>query len=329
VSEGRISRWAGPAAVVSAAAALVSAIAATGVLEGEGSDPGHLKIAEPKLVLNRSGPKIRLVVTNTGDAPVHVPRVHVAILDYADVWQCVAQGGGDDEESKPYVVLLPVHPLPDEREIDVKDVPKTVAPGTPQKLELRFGSMLGGPAFRLYALRVTIVSEDPDGEAVAGVFAIINPGPVRLYATWCFRHNIAAVKRVLSSGEVDRKYVGPLRHLTLAAGWPRRADDTPPRRAAIQLLAGAAKKYLAEPELAVIASDATGDPQFGQEIRRRAASALLERSAGRPDEVPAYAEDDVRRSLMLHRSARAERLLQSLKRRTSTTGRTPGRAPTP
>lgn len=92
-----------------------------------------------------------------------------------------------------------------------------------------------------------------------------------LATSWCFRRNLAEMRRVFARPGRRAPAIAALSEVSLARGW-RRLGDTRPARAAIEPLLGT--EFLEGPALAVFAAEGTGDAQLVARTRRRAAARL-------------------------------------------------------
>ena len=145
---------------------------------------------------------------------------------------------------------------------------------------------------RLYALRVELIAEQPDRALDMGRFVLAVPDPVarsgymlpedpevlrnstskRLASTWCFRRNLAAVKRLLSQPGARGAKTAALSHLQLAANWPDYADDRPARQVVEALLRSGVDEA---PAIAAFAASEAGDRELEGSVRARGTAILL------------------------------------------------------
>jgi hypothetical protein len=186
----------------------------------------------------------------------------------------------------------------------------------------------------LYAIRIELVA-DPGGRVLdAGQFVIAVPGPVsrtgqvlpesdetflnpaavtgETLSTWCFRHNLAAMRDVIAESGRRSDYVAALAHVRLAKTWNSYADRRPLRATIAELFRTDA------PEAAIYAVEAAArddDPRYALMVRKRAVSVLLRRLREEVDDDPSAAIEDAERVLFLGPSAAAKRLLWQAKAR--------------
>jgi hypothetical protein len=164
------------------------------------------------------------------------------------------------------------------------------------RLKLYFGAPRAGEDNNLYALHIEITTDRGEtldvGRFVLGVPTLVNRTGIVLpesdylldfpesgeaaASTWCFRHNLAEMRRVLAKPGARAPEIQELRQLQVAKKWPAYADGHSARAGAEALLRN--RNITAAPALAVFAAERTSDDVFVELIRQRAVRLLLRRA---------------------------------------------------
>jgi hypothetical protein len=275
-------------------------------------------------------PTVAATVRNRGEETAWIEEARITLVDSARLSTCVNQGGGDVPQSKRYRVTLPDFPS-EERVLVRRDLHVEVQPGQGARPLLSFQNDSPGTT-NLYAIRVQLVADPGHQTMDAGRFVIGVPEPVsrsgqilpendrillsgvtplgEAFPTWCFRHNLEGMRRVVSRAGRRSDYVGALARMQLASAWSRYADRRPPRIMVEDLLRNDSF------EAAMYALDAarqTGDVEYEEAVRERVVDLLLRRGEEALDDYPAGAVEDAKRLLSLERSPDALRLLARAK----------------
>jgi hypothetical protein len=230
-----------------------------------------------------------------------------------------------------YAVQLPFLPAADERTV-VKPLHDIVPAGGVDRFQLFFGATRFGEDDNLYALHVEVGTEG-GGTVDAGRFVLGVPTTVdrsgyilpeddsalhnetfnsnRLASTWCYRYNLASVRRIISRPGKRTGDIAALEHISLASAWSGWADDRAPRDTVAPLLTDPELDY--GPLVAVFAAERSGDHALFESTRRRAATILLDRAEGELKPGPRFSPDgasqDAHASLNLSSSARGKELV--------------------
>lgn len=281
-------------------------------------------------------PTIDLTLLNRGTRRVLLTEARLEVVDAAAFPACQQGGGGPVPVSGAYTIELPPVPLHGAPVVR-RPLHQQIGPDAADRVLLRFAMPVDGRETpTLYALRVSLVASEGAPIAV-GRFVIATPsppgrsgyvfpeddrtleeltryGPPPLVATWCFRRNLAELRRV--SGRPGRRGadVAALRDVTLAPRWDSFADPAPARVAAQRLLT-AAPSDPDQLQLALFAAEQTGDAAFADAMRGRVAGKLLA-SARRDVARQAWwtAAYRAREALALDPSPEARRLLADAER---------------
>lgn len=278
-----------------------------------------------------STPQVDLTVRNTGDNSVVLTRARVTVEDSAWLPVCVVGGAGPVPIAGRYSLPLPF--LPNEEE---RTVYKTLHDEVPAKgidrLKIFFQAPQVGEDDSVYALHVELESEHTDDRVDAGRFLLGVPGPVarngqllpeddyllstggiyvdRAASTWCFKHNLSELRRVLSRPGQRSAEITALSQFQPAREWPRYSHANPARASLAPLMND--PNILYGPMVAVYAATRTGDAQLIQQMRRRAAGVLVKRAERslKPDvELPMAAIEQAHASINLAPSTAARAVL--------------------
>ncbi len=298
----------------------------------------RLEVAEPSVSNPRPGtsgginrvsaqdPRVAVTVRNLGTATAWIEEARITIVEGARLRVCVVQGGGDVPRTNPYRITLPEFPGED-RQLVRRDLHVEVQPGHGVRPVLSFQKEDIGTT-NLYAIAVELVA-DPGGHVYdAGRFVIGVPGPVSRFGgvlpeseevltsdvtspgevipTWCFRHNLAAMRRVLVEPGFRSAEVAALDHVQLAPGWNAYADHSPTQLAVEELLGSE------DPEAALDAIEVarrSDDPGLEATVRKRAIAVLLRQGRRELESYPPNAVANAERVLSLGQSSAASRLL--------------------
>jgi len=257
------------------------------VVVGNGLADLDIVDGEPRQT-KASTPQLDITVRNTGEDPVLLTKVRVAIVDSARLSICQYHIGDAIPATWKYAMELPALPFAAERIVS-RPLHQEVGPGELDRFKVLFRVPWSGQENYVYALRATLVSEG--GEPIdVGRFVLAIPDTVdrrelylpygripfnateRLMSTWCARRNLADLRRVLHRPGSRSSSMASLEGLRPADWWRDFADPRPPRKAAELLL----RRWSTEgPVLAVFAAERTGDRQLVEEVRSTAAVALL------------------------------------------------------
>jgi len=276
-------------------------------------------------------PRVDVTLRNTGDSAVVLTEARIVVDDSAWLPVCIIPGAGPVPVSGRYAVQLPFLPAADERTV-VKPLHDVVPAGGVDRFQLYFGASRLGEDDNLYALHVEVGTEGGGtvdaGRFVLGVPTIVNRSgyilpeddsalhhgafdPNKLASTWCYRYNLASVRRIISRSGKRTGDVAALAHIRLASDWPGWADDRAPGDAVASLLTDPELDY--GPLVAVFAAERSGDQALSESTRRRAATVLLNRAerALKPGSrfFPESASRDAHASLSLSSSARGKELV--------------------
>jgi hypothetical protein len=282
-----------------------------------------------------SSPTVEAMLLNRSRQRVLVTHASVTIEAYAAFNLCFSQGGGPVPRPNPYVIALPVNPLPDERTIEVP-IYEQLRPEDVDRIALRFSSDvsgLGGYGIYLLHIRLRVYGEPKVLDL--GRFAISTPASLptfagylpnenaflqqfvsgsfksaRLSATWCFKRNLASLQQVLAPPSTRAPQLELFDQPALASRWPQLQDHLPPRQAATRLIG----EHQATD--AVYAASQTGDAAFETRIRGQAAGQLF---AAASSEVslspPTFTEQEVLLALGMQPSERGRTLLREIRQR--------------
>ncbi len=280
----------------------------------DGSNTGRLELGKV-VVVNRSTavrsvggsfeqtdatvPQVDVTVRNRGSATAWIEQARITVFDAARLPICLYTGGGSGDQvpqSPPYRVTLPELPLTGRRVLH-RPLHEEVLAGEAYRVLLAFQQSHDWLTDQLFAFRVELIAEAPRRILDVGSFVLAVPDPVsrsghalpedaellrdpnattnRLASTWCYRRNLAALRRVISHPGGRSAQVAALDRVQLAASWRRFADDRPPREAVEPLLHADVDEA---PVLAAFAAAASGDRELAARTRARAAALLLARA---------------------------------------------------
>jgi hypothetical protein len=278
-------------------------------------------------------PTVEATVRNLGKDTAWIEEARITVRDSARLSGCVYGGGGGDvARTKRYRITLPEYEGVG-NEVVKRDLHVEVEAGRGVRPVLSFQSRDFLVA-HLYAIHVELVA-GPSGRLLnLGDFVIGVPEPVsrsgqalpenetlltsesakpyRVVSTWCYRHNLAAVRRLLAYDGERVARVRALEHLQPAPVWARYVDDRPARLAVWPLLRST---VVDAPMFAVFAAERSGEPVLEKKVRERAAALLERRARDQMDEYARGAVADAERLLSLQPSNEGRRLLWEAKAR--------------
>lgn len=299
----------------------------------------RLEVAEPSVSNLRPGshgginqvaaedPKVAVTVRNHGHATAWIEEARITIFAGARLGVCATQGGGGDvPHTKAYQITLPEFPG-EARRVVRRDLHVEVQPGHGVRPVLSF-QRDGTSTTNLYAIAVELIADPGDHAYDAGRFVIGVPGPVGRFghhlpeseevltseatspgdtiASWCFRYNLAAMRRVLREPGLRSADIAALDHARLAPGWNAYADHSPVRLAVDELL----NSEIPDAALyAVEAAKRSSDPELEAVVRKRAIALLLRQGRRDLEGDPPGAAANAERVLSMTASPAAKRLL--------------------
>jgi hypothetical protein len=275
-------------------------------------------------------PTIAATVRNRGEETAWIEEAQIKVVEATRLSTCVNQGGGDVPQSKRYRISLPEFPR--ENPIEVRrDLHVEVQPGHGVRPVLSFQKESPGTT-NLYAIQVRLVA-DPGHQVIdAGRFVLGVPEPPNRFGqilpesdrvllseatapgeavpTWCFRHNLEGMRRVIEEPGRRSDFVAALARMQPAPAWSEYADRRPPRVVVKDLLRNDSREAAM---YALEAAAETGEPEYEAAVRKRVVALLLLRAAEELEDYPAGAVEDAERVLSLQRSSVAGRLLARAK----------------
>lgn len=279
-----------------------------------------------------SSPTVDLTLLNSTSEPVLVTSATVTVLASQSIPQCYAQGAGDVPGNAPETINLP--PADDRagRKL-TRDLHHFVPAHGLERFMFRFAtSRLPSEEYSLYELGLKLTtsagqtldgrkvvvaapaSVPRDGQYLPEDDAILEQaqGGPHLDSTWCFRRNIATVRRAVSWPGKRAPETRTLASFATARRWPAFQERLPARRAARKL----ASSGVLHVQDAVFAAEATHDAEFEQLIKRRCAQLLLKDAGAKlRSRFPQGALESATRARGLSNSAAARRLVIDSERR--------------
>jgi hypothetical protein len=242
-------------------------------------------------------PQLDITVRNRGEEPVLLTKARIEIEDSAKLTVCEFQTGGEVPLAGEYAVELPTVPLPAERVV-VKPLHQEVPAGGTDRVKLWFRVPRIGETQMVYALRVSLETDEPGEELEVGSFVLGVPDPIiaaasgrllpvapsfngdldytyRLQSAWCYRHNLGELRRVIGRQGRRSREMAALSDLRVSPLWAAYAEGPPPAAAVEQLL-DSSSVLGPFPVLAVFAAERSGDPSLVAQTRKRAAAVLTE-----------------------------------------------------
>ncbi len=285
-----------------------------------------------------STPQVDLTVRNTGNDSVVLTRARITVEDSAWLPVCIVSGAGPVPIAGRYSLPLPFLPNDGERTV-YKTLHDEVPAGGVDRLKIFFQAPQVGEDDSVYALHVELESENAGDRVNAGRFLLGVPGPVarngqllpeddyllsnggiyvdRAASTWCFKHNLSELHRVLLRPGQRSAEIAALSRFRPARSWARYSRANPARAALAPLMDD--PNILYGPVVAVYVAARTGDAELTTQMRRRAARVLIERaeSSLSPDvELPMAAVEQAHASINLAPSAAARAVLSRAEART-------------
>lgn len=248
-----------------------------------------------------STPQIAVTVSNRGEEPALLERVIVTIVDSARLPLCpwVGAAGPVPGYQRFYPIKLPWMPVPDELVVR-HEMQQEVPAGRIGQFTFFFRTPSDFAAAHLYDLRVGVVVDGARRPLGIGRFLVGVPGPVprtgfhlpereeqleqtfavekgndpalAVVTTWCYRRNVAELRRLLRGPGRRAPAVASLGEFRPADNWPRVGDRRSARDAIEPLLS---QNYAQGPMLAVFAAERTGDAELVRRTRERAVRRLV------------------------------------------------------
>lgn len=276
-----------------------------------------------------STPQIDITVRNSGKEPALLTQARITIEDSTRLAVCEYNSGDVVASGKDYAVELPVLPTSKERVVH-RPLHQEVEAGAVDRFRVLFRVSDPGQESFLYAVRVELIT-DRGGPVEVGRFVLGLPGPIvengrilpegrfepsvdqseRLASTWCFRRNLAGLKRLLAQPGKRSPAVAAILPFQWASWWEGVADHRPPHAAVEPLLSSPVTEA---PVLATFAAEQTGDRQLVEQTRQRAAELMLDRAEDALASEYPYMRGEatlpVRQAIALFPSPRAWRLLR-------------------
>jgi len=277
-----------------------------------------------------STPQVDLTLRNTGDRDVFLTKARISVDDSAWLPVCIVPGAGPVPIAGRYSLMLPFLPRAGERVV-AKTLHDEVPAGGADRIKLFFQAPQVGEDDNLYALHVELLTDGGEGPIDGGRFLLGVPdapqrnGEVlpedsyllrqggiyggRSASVWCYRHNLAEVRRILARPGRRTAEVASLAGFHPASAWAAFSRGVGAREAVPALLGDRYDSY--GPTIAVYAAQRSGDPVFVAETRKRAESLLLrraEQALGPAGSSPMNALVDARAAFSLSPSAAAKEL---------------------
>lgn len=279
-------------------------------------------------------PQVDFTVRNEGDSRVVLGRARIDVLASDRIVTCEppqgAEGGIPVAES--IFVNLPLLPLLDERVV-YHPLHREIPPHHTTRIKLYFRSLDSEFADDLFALDVSLLGTEPGQQEKIGRYVIGVPSAIPRYSsvvpesvkslrtaaslhallpsTWCFRRNLATVRRYLAMQGRRSPSMHALTYVHPPRGWSQMADQRSAAEAAKPLLH--AGDFFLGPALAVFAAERSGSKPLLATVRREAIAELhrsIERDlAGEPPVLPRSAVVDARTLLTLTDSDQARSML--------------------
>jgi hypothetical protein len=290
-----------------------------------------------------SVPTIHLEVFNDGTGTALINRISVEVTAYAHIDECYSQGAGDVPTSTPYAVQLPTLPVSKHPAVVVSNSQKEVRSQSALKLTFRLKTATWPAAFamvQLYVLRVHLFVDNPSHELTTRSFVVSEPvalssdelasylpvddgtltqvqewpGPTGAQMAWCYRQNVASMKRIAGRKAIESASVRATIDASPALLWDRLLRRTAHPTDALALLKGF--PWLTDVD--VYAARQTNDAGLIERVRERGAANLLA-TASRFATDPSSAgvvEFEAREASWLYPRTRGEsnRLLSELSR---------------
>jgi hypothetical protein len=259
------------------------------------NDRTDMRLADGEFVVTDAGtPQLDITVRNRGKEAALLTKARITIEDSALLSPCEWNSGDLVPASKDYAIELPVLPTPADRVV-VKPLHQEVPAGGVDRFRLLFRVGERSLDNFMYAIHVVLVTDASREPVDVGRFILGIPLPVtgngrilpegpyapsaypdqRLASTWCLRHNLAAVERLLSRPGKRSPRFAPLADFQFADWWEDFSDDRPPQAAVEPLLN---TDVGPGPVLAGFAAEQTGDQQLIERTRRRAARLMIRES---------------------------------------------------
>jgi hypothetical protein len=277
-----------------------------------------------------STPQLDLTLRNPGKDSVILTKAQIIVEDSAWLPVCIPPGAGPVPIAGRYPISLPFLPGRSEQVVE-KTLHDEVPAGGRDRLKLYFQAPQMAEDVTLYALRVEIEAEGGD-MVDAGRFLLGVPGPIPrsgvslpesnyllggggissdpVVSGWCYRYNLAGLRRVLAQHARRPAEVAQLSRLRPASLWAGYSSTVPPAKTAIGPLLRDEAIY--GPTVAVFAAERTGDSQLVERTRKRAAAVLLRRAEEAIEPSKSWAEnaiEEAHASLNLEPSAAAREVL--------------------
>jgi hypothetical protein len=257
-------------------------------------EPRMVDIADTSRWTTSTMPQIDFTIRNEGSGRIPLGRVRIEITDSARITPCLPPQG--DEGAIPvaetFFVDLPLLPVPSEQVV-YRQLHHEVPPRRAARFKLYFRS-LEGLGDDLFAVHVSLLGPQTGQALGIGRFVLSLPGALPRYdlylpesteslkrarelnsllpSTWCFRRNLAVVRRFLSLPGTRSPALKALSLVNMPPRWDWLADPRPPAAAVEPLLHSG--DFFLGPVLAEFAAGRAADPELLAATQKRAARLL-------------------------------------------------------
>jgi hypothetical protein len=258
----------------------------------DGEEPSRVIIGNTSRWAISKMPQIDFTIRNEGGGRIPLGRVRIEVVDSARITPCLPPQGGEGAipVAESFFVDLPLLPVPGEQVV-YRQLHYEVPSWRAARFKLYFRS-LEGAGDDLFAIHVSLTGPRADQKLDIGRFVLSLPGAVPrqdaflpesteslkladdslLPTTWCFRRNLAVVRRFLSIPGARSPAMKALSLVHMPPGWDRLADPRPPRLVVEPLLQSG--DFFLGPVLAEFAARRTGDPKLLAATQKREARLL-------------------------------------------------------
>jgi len=276
---------------------------------------GEVSVSNPRMRYAGAGqapetePMVTATVRNNGENTAYVDEARITVLDGTHIKTCFTQGGGPEvPHTKPYRVTMPEFPSVRQQVIH-EPLHVEIQPGHGARPLLKFQKRLTAST-DLYEIDVKYVVDPGEKVLDVGRFVIGVPGPpdrggytipedqealtseefrggpsvnpelselaenLVSSTSWCLLHNLEGVRRLAADPGRRGVEIKALAHVVPAPAWEEIEAERGAPREAVEKFLG--EEFPLAIAFAVDAAEATGEPGYEKEVRRRAAAKLIE-----------------------------------------------------
>jgi hypothetical protein len=276
-------------------------------------DPRQTQIGISSHWIRATLPQIDFTVRNEGAGRIPLSRIRIEVTDSTRLTSCLLPQGGEGgiPVAEAFTVSLPLLPAASEKVV-YRNLHQEVLPQRASQFKLYLRSLEGEFGDNLFAIDVSLLGTEAGETLHVGRFVLSLPGALSwesgffptsaqafedasrmhslLPTTWCYRRNLAMVRRFLSLPGKRSPAMQALSPTELPGDWEAMADQRPAAAAVGPLLHSG--DFFLGPILALFAAERADDPSLLAGTRSRAVAVLRHSIESSLEEDPVLAPTD-------------------------------------